>query len=34
MGSTVAAVYPDGTRTFLRVAGIYADNQLASWPYR
>jgi putative ABC transport system permease protein len=34
VGSTVAGEYPDGTRASLRIAGIYADNQLtADRPY-
>jgi ABC-type antimicrobial peptide transport system permease subunit len=33
VGSTVAAEYPDGAKASLRVAGIYADNQVASSPY-
>jgi putative ABC transport system permease protein len=34
VGSTVAGEYPDGTRASLRIAGIYADNQLtAARPY-
>jgi ABC-type antimicrobial peptide transport system permease subunit len=30
VGSTVAGEYPDGTRTSLRIAAIYADNQLTT----
>ena len=34
LGSTVPGEYPDGTRAQLRIAGIYADNQLtADRPY-
>ncbi|MBC6467880.1 ABC transporter permease [Actinomadura alba] len=33
VGSTVAAEYPDGVKTSLRVAGIFADNQVATSPY-
>jgi putative ABC transport system permease protein len=33
VGSTVAGQYPDGVKASLRVAGIYADNQVASSPY-
>jgi putative ABC transport system permease protein len=34
VGSAVAGEYPDGTRASLRIAGIYADNQLtADRPY-
>jgi ABC-type antimicrobial peptide transport system permease subunit len=33
VGSTVPGEYPDGFTTSLRVAGIFADNQIASQPY-
>ncbi|MGI8329206.1 ABC transporter permease [Actinomadura scrupuli] len=33
VGSTVAGEYPDGVKASFRVAGIYADNQMAGSPY-
>ncbi|MBC6459830.1 ABC transporter permease [Actinomadura sp. HBU206391] len=33
IGSTVPGEYPDGVKAPFRVAGIYADNQVASSPY-
>jgi hypothetical protein len=33
VGSTVAAEYPDGVKASLRVAGIFAGNQVATSPY-